>query len=157
MSTEDTALALDEKLATSTVQGEVVSITARALDTPGRFLVDARHNHFVSDAKASAGGPGESVQAGELLLSSLASCGLALVQKEALARGLHLQRAEVEVNFERDPDDGTRYRSIRLNFGLGGVALDTAQALVDAFTGACPIYNTLRRGGPIAAQVQVLH
>src|SRR5215469_4732023 len=138
------------------VQGEVVSIHARALDTRGRFLVSARQNHFVSDAKASAGGPGEAVQAGELLLSSLASCGLALVQKEADARGVRLAQAEVSVSFERDPEDGTRYRAISLEFALGGVPQPTAQALVDAFTSACPIYNTLRRGGPISATVRVL-
>lgn len=138
------------------VQGEVVAIRARALDTAGRFLVSARHNHFVSDARASAGGPGEAVLAGELLLSSLASCGLALVQKEAGARGLRLPQAEVAVGFERDPQDGTRYRAITLDFALGGVPQQTAQALVDAFTGACPIYNTLRRGGPITATVRVL-
>lgn len=141
----------------ASAQGETVTIRAHALDTTGRFLVSARQNHFVSDAKASAGGPGEAVQAGELLLASLASCGLALVQKEALARDLQLTRAEAEVSFERDPEDGTRYRAIRLVFTLGGVELAVAQALVDAFTGACPIYNTLRRGGPIEAVVQVLH
>ncbi|MEJ8815673.1 OsmC family protein [Variovorax ureilyticus] len=140
---------------TEVVQGEVVAIRAQALDTHGRFVISARHNHFVSDAKASAGGPGEAVQAGELLLSSLASCGLALVQKEADARGVRLAQAEVAVSFERDPEDGTRYRAITLDFALRGVPQQTAQALVDAFTGTCPIYNTLRRGGPIAARVRV--
>jgi len=138
------------------VQGEVVSIHARALDTQGRFLISARQNHFVSDARVSAGGPGEAVQAGELLLSSLASCGLALVQKEADVRGVRLAQAEVAVSFERDPEDCTRYRAITLDFAVRGVPQQTAQALVDAFTGACPIYNTLRRGGPIAATVRLL-
>ncbi|MBB3181458.1 OsmC family protein [Variovorax sp. Sphag1AA] len=147
---------IDPNAPPATTHGEVVAIHAKALDTSGRFLVSARHNHFVSDAKASAGGPGEAVQAGELLLSSLASCGLALVQKEALAREVWLTRTEVEVRFERDPDDGTRYREIRLDFAIGGVELTVAQALVDAFTGACPIYNTLRRGGPIRANVRTL-
>jgi len=135
--------------------GEVVTVAARALDTFGRFLVSARQNHFVSDARASAGGPGDAVQAGELLLAALASCGLGLVQKEARARDVQLRSAEAEVSFQRDPQDSTRYASIRLAFVLEGVDLPVAQALVDAFTGACPIYNTLRRGGPIEATVSV--
>ncbi len=91
------------------------------------------------------------MQAGELLLASLASCGLGLVQKTARERDVSLAGAEVTVSFERDPEDGTRYAAIRLAFVLDGVDLATARALVDAFTGACPIYNTLRRGGPIEA------
>jgi uncharacterized OsmC-like protein len=135
--------------------GETVTVRARALETFGRFLVSARQHHFVSDAKAASGGPGEAVQAGEFLLSSLASCGLGLVQKEARERDLPLREAEVEVSFERDPEDGTRYVAIRLHFTLAGVDRQAAQALVDAFTGTCPIYNTLRRGGPIEATVSV--
>ncbi len=135
--------------------GEIVTVRARTLDAFGRFLVSARQQPFISDAKASAGGPGEAVQAGELLLSALASCGLGLVQKEARARQAALRSAEVEVSFERDPEDGTRYAAIRLAFVLEGVDLALGRALVDAFTGTCPIYNTLRRGGPIEAIVSV--
>ncbi len=135
--------------------GEIVTVRARAVDTFGRFLVSARRHHFVSDARAAAGGPGDAVQAGELLLSALASCGLGLVQKTARERALPLASAEVEVSFERDPGDVTRYAAIRLRFALAGVDLASARALVEAFTGACPIYNTLRRGGPIEAEVVV--
>ncbi|GGC77363.1 hypothetical protein GCM10010994_39580 [Chelatococcus reniformis] len=47
------------------------------------------------------------------------------------------------------------YAYIRLRFVLGGVELATARELVGHFTGTCPIYNTLRRGGPIEAEVEV--
>ncbi|MDM0018705.1 OsmC family protein [Variovorax saccharolyticus] len=139
----------------SAVTGEIVTVRARTLDTFGRFLASARQHHFVSDAKAAAGGPGDAVQAGELLLASLASCGLGLVQKTARERELPLKGAEVEVSFERDPEDGTRYAAIRLAFVLEGVDLPTARSLVDAFTGTCPIYNTLKRGGPIEATTAI--
>lgn len=140
-----------ELLAAPVAPGEIVTVSARGVDVFGRFLVSARHHHFVTDTKVTAGGPGDAVQAGELLLASLASCGLGLVQKTARERDVSLAGAEVTVSFERDPGDGTRYAAIRLAFVLDGVDLATARALVDAFTGACPIYNTLRRGGPIEA------
>ncbi|MDB5828698.1 MAG: hypothetical protein JWQ73_2918 [Variovorax sp.] len=139
----------------SAERGEIVTVGARAIDTFGRFVVSARQHHFVSDTRASTGGPGEAVQAGELLLSALASCGLGLVQKGARERGATLRAAEVEVSFERDPEDKTRYTAIRLAFVLEGVAPAIAQLLLEAFTGHCPIYNTLRRGGPIEAAVTV--
>jgi len=131
-----------------------VVVSAQTTQRTGRFLVHARQQHFVTDARPAAGGPGEAVQAGELLLASLASCGLALVQKEASERGVALSHATVDVSFQRDPQDGTRYRFIRLDFVLDGIDAVVAQALVDAFTSACPIYNTLRRGGPIEATVR---
>ena len=146
---------VDEQPAAPAPVGEIVSVRARGVDTFGRFLVSARQHHFVSDTKVAAGGPGDAVQAGELLLASLASCGLGLVQKTARERDVPLKGAEVEVCFERDPADGTRYAAIRLGFVLEGIDLATARLLVDAFTGACPIYNTLRRGGPIEAEVAV--
>lgn len=139
--------------ATPLAGAEIVSIRARGIERPGRFLISARDQNFISDAKASAGGPGEAVQAGELLLSALASCGLALVQKAAAERELALAAPAVEVFFERDPQDATRYAAIVLEFALDGVDRVTAWSLVEAFTGTCPIYNTLRRGGPIEALV----
>lgn len=146
--------AITPEVATS-APGEIVSVRARALDTFGRFLVSARQHHFISDTRSSAGGPGDAVQAGELLLAALASCGLGLVQKDAVERGAVLRSAEVEVSFERDPDDRTRYAALRLAFVVSGVDAATATLLLEAFTSACPIYNTLRRGGPIEASISV--
>ena len=65
---------------TTQIPADAVSITGRTTDTEGRFLVTARTNHFVSDART---GPAEAVQAGELLLSSLASCALGNIQIHA--------------------------------------------------------------------------
>ena len=132
---------------------EIVHVHAETTSAPGRFLVHARDQHLVSDARTGAGGPGEAIQAGELLLAALASCGLALVQKAAREEApLHpVSDARVDVSFERDPADGTRYRFIRLVFELEGVDQARAEALVSAFTGTCPIYNTLRRGGNVEA------
>ena len=99
--------------------------------------------------------PGEAVQAGQLLLASLASCGLGLIQGRALELGLPLGGALVEAAFQRHTEDKTRYAWIRLTFRLGGVTADEAQQLLAHFTGNCPIYNTLRRGGTVEATVEV--
>ena len=133
------------------VAGEIVAVTVATTARDGRFIVSARHHHFVSDGRAATGAPGEAIQAGELLLASLASCGLALIQRAARERGIDLPRADVRVAFERDPDDVTRYRYIALEAALPGVAPETGAALLHAFTSTCPIYNTLRRGGNVTA------
>ena len=39
---------------------------------------------------------------------------------------------------------------------IGGVAQQTAERLVAAFTDTCPIYNTIRRGGTISVRAGVL-
>ncbi|UGQ11560.1 OsmC family protein [Yinghuangia sp. ASG 101] len=122
----------------------IVTVSGRTTDVQGRFLVSAGTNHFVTDSR---GGPDEAVQAGELLLSSLASCALGNIQTHARERGADLARAAVTVSFERDPDDATRYRRIRLDIHLEGVRAAEGRELVRLFTSSCPIYNTLRRGG----------
>jgi uncharacterized OsmC-like protein len=131
--------------------GEVVSVVGRATATAGRFIVSAGRNHLVSDARAGVGGPGEAVNAGELLLAALASCGLALVQKAAAERRVRLDAPAVAVSFKRDASDATRYEYIRIEFDLPRVTRAAGQALLEAFTGHCPIYNTLKRGGRVEA------
>lgn len=134
--------------------GEVVTIGAQATSLFGRFIASAGANHFVTDTRATAGGPGEALQAGQLLLASLASCGLGLIQGKAAEQGTPLREAQAQVSFKRDPDDKTRYRYIRLEFTLTGVAQAVAEDLLGHFTQSCPIYNTLRRGGEVQARVQ---
>lgn len=153
-----TALAQPASTSEAPANADVVRVHAETTATTGRFLIHARDQHLVSDARTGAGGPGEAIQAGELLLGALASCGLALVQKAALDEDAPapLSVAQVDVSFERDPDDPTRYRYIRLEFALAGVDLPTAQRLVAAFTDTCPIYNTLRRGGQVETLARVV-
>ncbi|MFF0223599.1 OsmC family protein [Streptomyces sp. NPDC004629] len=129
---------------------DTVSITGRTTDTVGRFLVAARSNHFVSDART---GPAEAVQAGELLLSSLASCSLSNIQLHAEERGSGLTDGHAHVSYERDPQDPTRYAAIRIGLRLSGVTQEEAETLAGLFADSCPIYNTLRRGGNVTISV----
>ncbi|MEV0694257.1 OsmC family protein [Streptomyces sp. NPDC050388] len=135
-----------------TAAGDITSITGRTTDTQGRFLVTARTNHFVSDART---GPGEAVGAGELLLSALASCSLSNIQLHAEERGSGLTGGRAEISYQRDPQDPTRYTYLRIELLLEGVDQDEADILVGLFTGSCPIYNTLRRGGHVEVAVRV--
>lgn len=130
-----------------------VTVHAATTDIGGRFLLSAGSRHFVSDARAASGGPGEAVTAGELLLSSLASCALAVIQHHAAELGFAAGRARVETRFTRDPEDGTRYAEIVVRAALPELDRARGQQLLDRFTATCPIYNTLRRGGPIRAEL----
>lgn len=136
------------------LEGEIVSIQTHATGVTGRFVVSAGHNHFISDSRPAAGGPGEAVQAGQLLLASLTSCGLGLIQGRAAELGVLLSSSDVEAAFQRHTQDKTRYAWIRLVFTLGGVDAGTASSLVAHFTDTCPIFNTLKRGGSISAEAR---
>ena len=140
--------------AEAAAEGEIVTIHTHATDLTGRFVVSAGHNHFVSDSRPNAGGPGEAVQAGQLLLASLASCGLGLIQSRAIELGVPLRSADVQAAFQRDTTDKTRYQWIRLDFRLGGVDAQTARQLLAHFTDNCPIFNTLKRGGTVLASAE---
>ncbi|BAL74299.1 OsmC family protein [Bradyrhizobium cosmicum] len=129
--------------------GETVTITSSAIGLFGRYLISAGKNHFVSDQRAAAGGPGEAITAGELLLSSLGSCSLGLIQKNAAEQGIGLRDAATAVSFQRHATDPTRYEWIRIAVTLSGVTASQAEVLVGGFTSTCPIYNTLKRGGPV--------
>ncbi|NEV02287.1 OsmC family protein [Bradyrhizobium uaiense] len=129
--------------------GETVTITSSTIGLFGRYLLSAGRNHFVSDQRAAAGGPGEAITAGELLLSSLGSCSLGLIQKTAKEQGIALREARTEVTFQRHATDPTQYESIRIAVRLSGVTESEAETLVSGFTSNCPIYNTLKRGGPV--------
>ncbi len=129
--------------------GETVSITSATIGLFGRYLLSACRNHFVSDQRAAAGGVGEAIAAGELLLSFLGSCSPGLIHKTAKEQGIALREAATEVTFQRHATDPTRYESIRIAVRLSGVTAGEAETLVGGFTSNCPIYNTLKRGGPV--------
>ena len=104
---------------------------------PGRYVLDARANHLVSDSRL---GPGESIQAGELLLSALASCAMANFEANAAAEGL-------------GTIDPTRYDFTHVTITVDGVEQADADTLAARFVASCPIYNTIRRGGNIELMV----
>ncbi|MBZ9603223.1 OsmC family protein [Phyllobacterium chamaecytisi] len=130
---------------------DIVTVSAVSVGTQGRQIVTAGSNHFVADRKSSAGGLGEAVQAGELLLAALASCAIAVIESNAAERNIPIGNPDVSASFERDPEDVTRYRWIRLEISVPNVDAIEQEALVEAFRSTCPIFNTLKRGGTIEA------
>lgn len=129
-------------------------VSGQAGETYGRFILSSRHNHFVSDGRASQGAPGEAIFAGELLLASLVSCGLGLVHASARERGEPKPEVKLTAQFLRDTDDPTRFASLTLTYKFNAVARELADIYVNHFISKCPIYNTLKRGGPIEVIVQ---
>ncbi|MEE2057285.1 OsmC family protein [Rhodococcus artemisiae] len=124
----------------ATVSGHTI------VGVPGRFVIDARANHLVTDSRF---GPGESIQAGELLLSALVSCAMANFEANALDQGLPVTGITVEAEHARGVEDPTRYDFTRVAITVRGIDQAAADALGERFVATCPIYNTIRRGGGI--------
>lgn len=120
----------------------------------GRFILSARNNHFVSDARASQGGPGDAVSAGEFLLAGLVSCGLGLVYASARDSGDPRPDVTLTAEFLRNPEDPTSFASLTLLYQFKGTDRLAAQRYVEHFTSKCPIYNTLKRGGPLEVLIE---
>ena len=113
---------------------------ARSTDTFGRVLCSTRDQHFVVDGPVQNGCPGEAVTPGELFLSSVASCGVELVQVFARQEDVPLRSVAVEISGHLDLDDPVRsdvtvFRSVRLAFSLDGPSQQQAEALVKRFKG----------------------
>ncbi|TCK22130.1 OsmC family protein [Pseudonocardia endophytica] len=134
-----------------TASGTSAEVRATLTATPGRYVVATRGRHLVTDAIQ---GPGEAPSATELLLSSLAGCGIGNVERHGADLGADLTDASVAVTAERDPDDVTRFLDIAIVVALPHTAEATARAVTDRFTATCPLYNTVRRGGPVRVLVE---
>lgn len=117
---------------------------------PGRFVIDARANHLITDSRF---GPSESIQAGELLLSSLVSCAMANFEANAGALALPVTGISVEASHARGIEDPTRYDFTRITITTRGVDQAAADVLGERFVSTCPIYNTIRRGSGIELTV----
>ena len=130
------------------------AVSATTTDTAGRFVLTARQVHVVTDASAARGGPGEALQAAELFLASLATCGLAMVTEAARTRESALTGATARTSYTVHPEDRTRFSIVRLHFRLAGVGRAEAEELVRAFIEGCPIYNTIARTTPAEITVE---
>ena len=113
---------------------------ARSTDTFGRVLCSARDQHFVVDGPVQNGCPGEAVTPGELFLSSVASCGVELVQVFARQEDVPLRSIAVEISGELDLDEPVRpdvtvFRRVELTFTLDGPSDQQAELLVKRFKG----------------------
>ena len=113
-------------------------IGAKSTDVFGRVLCNARDHHFIVDGPVSNGCPGEEVTPPELLLSSVAACGVELVQVIAKEEGKTIGAVEVSVYGMLDRANQSRpnvtvYNKIEMSFTVRGTDGATASQLVEAF------------------------
>jgi uncharacterized OsmC-like protein len=107
------------------------AVAAASSGTFGRVLCSARNHHFVADGPVQNGCPGEALTPPELFLSSIAACGVELVEVFARQDGIPLRRVEVAGSGTLDRSNQTRtdvtlMNTVSFAFQLHGV--DEAQA-----------------------------
>ena len=95
-------------------------VAARTTDVFGRVLVSARTHHFIVDGPVQNRCPGEEVTPPELFLTSVAACGVELVQ-------VIVDRAR------QARTDVTVFNSVKLEFTIRGTDGASAATLVEAF------------------------
>ncbi|MEK7402608.1 MAG: OsmC family protein [Gemmatimonadota bacterium] len=113
-------------------------IGARSTDVFGRVLCNARDHHFIVDGPVQNGCPGEEVTPPELLLSSVAACGVELIQVIAKEQSQRVGSVEVSVHGMLDRANQPRpnvtvYNKVHMTFTLQGTDGATASQLVEAF------------------------
>jgi uncharacterized OsmC-like protein len=78
---------------------------------------------------------------------------LGLIQTYARSQTIELGEVSITTTFRRHADDPTRYEYIKLVVALeDSISRQSGEACINHFTDNCPIYNTLRRGGPISIE-----
>ena len=110
----------------------------RSTDLSGRVLCTVRDHHFIIDGPVQNGFPGEEVTPAEMFLASVASCGVELVQMLAAQQDVPLRSLDVKIHGMMDRSnpvrtDYTVFRSVHLQFTLGGVTPEQGTQVVEAF------------------------
>ncbi|MGO3741219.1 OsmC family protein [Kerstersia sp.] len=131
----------------------VIHSTSRLSAQPGRFLLNARDQHLVTDASPGRGGQGQAWQAAELLLGALQTCSHAVIDAEARQRGWAGYGLEIAAACEADEARPGHYRYIELTYRFTGLSQAQAEELVQVFVQVCPIYGSLSRGAPVTLHV----
>ena len=107
-------------------------VAAVSSGTFGRVLCSARNHHFVADGPVQNGCPGEAVTPPEMFLSSIAACGVELIEVFARQDSIPLGRVAVTAHGTLDRSaqartDVTLLNTVSLAFTLRGV--DEAQGM----------------------------
>ena len=114
------------------------AVAAASSGTFGRVLCSARTHHFVVDGPVQNGCPGEALTPPELFLSSIAACGVELIEVFARQDAILLRRAEVAGHGTLDRSDQARpdvtlFNTVSLDFSLHGVDEGQAAHLISRF------------------------
>jgi uncharacterized OsmC-like protein len=113
-------------------------VAARTTDVFGRVLCNARTHHFIVDGPVQNGCPGEEVTPPEVFLSSVAACGVELVQVIARDQNVAIGPVSVKVHGVVDRSrqartDVTVFNAVNMDFTVSGTDGASAAALVEAF------------------------
>jgi uncharacterized OsmC-like protein len=128
---------------------------------PTRAIGTARTHHFIVDAPGPLGGSNEEINPIEMLLSSLATCGVLVSERVASEMDVPLSQATAAVEGDLDPRGvrgepvNPRIQSFRIRLHLTGPMAAQAQPIAEAVRTRCPIYTTLERAAPIHLNLQV--
>ena len=129
--------------------------SAKLSNQPGRAIVSARGNHFVVDSVPPIEGPNEEVNPLDMLLGSLATCGMFIAERVAQEESFTLEDIQVAVegDFNASGVAGSgadpRLQAMRVHLDLPGANEDQLESIINNFMARCPIYTTLSRATEI--------
>jgi uncharacterized OsmC-like protein len=142
---------------TSTQPTKIREYNARAASTQifGRVMCSVRNHHYIIDGPEWNDCPHEEVTPAEMFLSSVASCGVELMQMLARRSDPSIQLGDVNIQIYGmvDPDnpvspDVTLFNAVTINIEMGGVTDEQAAELVAGYRRRCPLIGTLATATP---------
>lgn len=132
----------------------VVNVRSYSIGQPGRAICNARNHHIVEDEPFANGEYGEALNAAELLMFGVTSCGVTLIEKLAKELGYPLKRMDLKltgVKHREEPqphEHVTVFHEVDLTYELAGVTPEQGKALVAAHQKRCPMYGTVAVATP---------
>jgi uncharacterized OsmC-like protein len=113
-------------------------LSAQSTLTFGRVQCSARNHHIIVDGPVQNGCPGEELTPPELFLSSIAACGVELIQviardEKAPVDSVHVHVRGVVDRGNQPRPNVTTFTRVELDFTLSGVDDRTAANLVEGF------------------------
>lgn len=148
-----------EQEASDEPQLATAKASAKLTNQPGRAIVTARGNHFIVDSVPPLEGPNEELNPLDMILGSLATCGMFIAEHVAQEEAIPLEDvlATVEGDLDASGVAGSgadpRLQQMRVHLDLPGANEEQATQIVDNFIARCPIYTTLSRATDIEITV----
>lgn len=160
----EAAPAEEESSAESAVEDEAPQLatakaSAKLTNQPGRAIVSARGNHFIVDSVPPIEGPNEELNPLDMMLGSLATCGIFIAERVAQEEAIPLEDVQVAVEADLDASGvagsgaDPRLQVMRVHLDLPGADEDQVSSIIDNFTTRCPIHTTLSRATDIEITV----
>ena len=132
----------------------VVNVRSYSMGKPGRAICNARNHHIVEDEPQGNGEWGEAINAAELLMFGVTSCGVTLIEKLAMELKYPLARMELTltgIKHREEPQPHkhvTVFHEVDLTYTLVGVSPAKGKELVAAHQARCPMYGTVAIATP---------